>query len=105
MFSSPQELQTVLLCLPKLSVAACLHCITSKTRTRTPESNAGPTGLVSNEPTSPFESKLRYNPPMQGIAWSTIALGSLWLISAGSIGGQEVKSPEPEKSKAPVKTE
>jgi catechol 2,3-dioxygenase-like lactoylglutathione lyase family enzyme len=42
---------------------------------------------------------------MQGIAWSTIALGSLLLISAGTMGGQEVNSPQPEKSKAPVKTE
>src|SRR5260370_32022453 len=46
-----------------------------------------------------------YNPPMQGIPWSTIALGSLLLISARSIGGQEVKSPQPEKSKPPVKME
>jgi len=41
---------------------------------------------------------------MQGIRWSTIALGSLLLISPGS-RGQEVQSPQPEKSKAPVKTE
>src|ERR1700733_1710910 len=32
-----------------------------------------------------------YNPPMQGVLWSTIALGSLLLISAGSKGGQEVQ--------------
>jgi catechol 2,3-dioxygenase-like lactoylglutathione lyase family enzyme len=51
------------------------------------------------------ESKLMYNPPMQGIPWSTIALGSLLLIAARSAGGQEVKSPQPEKSKPPVKTE
>jgi catechol 2,3-dioxygenase-like lactoylglutathione lyase family enzyme len=42
---------------------------------------------------------------MQRISWSTIALGSLFLISAASNGGQEVQSPQPEKSKAPVKTE
>ncbi len=54
---------------------------------------------------NPFESKLMYNPPMQGIPWSTIALGSLLLISTRSIGGQDVKSPQPEKSKPPVKTE
>ena len=42
---------------------------------------------------------------MQVIPWITIALGSLLLISAGSMGGQEVKSPQPEKSKPPVKTE
>jgi catechol 2,3-dioxygenase-like lactoylglutathione lyase family enzyme len=53
----------------------------------------------------PFESKPMYNPPMQGLPWSTIALGSLLLIAARSTGGQQVKSPEPEKSKPPVKTE
>ena len=42
---------------------------------------------------------------MQGIPWSIIALGSLLLISARSVGGQEVKSPQPEKSKPPVKME
>ena len=42
---------------------------------------------------------------MQKIPWSTIALGSLLLISAYSIGGQEVKSQQPEKSKPPVKVE
>jgi predicted enzyme related to lactoylglutathione lyase len=46
-----------------------------------------------------------YNPPMQRLPWSTIALGSLLLISVSSIGGQDVKSPQPEKSKPPVKTE
>jgi catechol 2,3-dioxygenase-like lactoylglutathione lyase family enzyme len=42
---------------------------------------------------------------MQGIPWSTIALGSLLLIPACSIGGQQVQSPQPETSKLPVKTE
>jgi predicted enzyme related to lactoylglutathione lyase len=42
---------------------------------------------------------------MQALPWSTITLGSLLLISAGTIGGQEVKSPQPEKSKPPVKME
>src|SRR5579862_6742070 len=37
---------------------------------------------------------------MQGIPWSTIALGALFLISTPSKGEQE-----PEKSKPPVKTE
>ncbi|MGO9777746.1 MAG: VOC family protein [Terracidiphilus sp.] len=46
-----------------------------------------------------------YNPQMQGIPWSTITLGSLLLIPACSLGGQEVKSPQPEKSKPPVKVE
>src|SRR5580704_1670672 len=58
----------------------------------------------ADEPFSPFELKLMYNSPMQGIGWSTIALGSLLVISAYSIGGQEVKSSQPEKSKPPVKT-
>src|SRR5882672_8853276 len=43
---------------------------------------------------------------MRGITCSTIALGSLLLVSACSRGGgQEVSSPPPEKSKPPVKTE
>lgn len=42
---------------------------------------------------------------MQRIPWSTIALGSLLLISVGLEGGQEVQSPQPEKSTPPVKTE
>src|SRR5436190_6069507 len=39
---------------------------------------------------------------MKGTPWSTIALGSLWLISASSRGGQAVPSPQPEKPKPPV---
>jgi catechol 2,3-dioxygenase-like lactoylglutathione lyase family enzyme len=46
-----------------------------------------------------------YNARMQAIPWSTIALGSLLLISAYSKGGQEVQSPQLEKSKPPVKME
>src|SRR5215813_8047961 len=42
---------------------------------------------------------------MQGLRWIAVALGSLLLISAVSKGGQEVQSPESEKSKPPVKTE
>src|SRR5256885_16391379 len=42
---------------------------------------------------------------MQGIPWSTIALGSVLLISATSKGGREVESPQPKKSKPPVKME
>ncbi len=42
---------------------------------------------------------------MLGMPWSTIALGSLLLIAARSTGGQEVKSPQPETPKPPVKTE
>ncbi|MFZ3264384.1 MAG: VOC family protein [Terriglobales bacterium] len=42
---------------------------------------------------------------MHRTPWSTIALASLLLIAARSTGGQEVQSPQPEKSKPPVKTE
>jgi catechol 2,3-dioxygenase-like lactoylglutathione lyase family enzyme len=42
---------------------------------------------------------------MRGTPWSTIALGSLLLIPVCLKGGQEVQSPQPEKSKPPVKTE
>jgi catechol 2,3-dioxygenase-like lactoylglutathione lyase family enzyme len=42
---------------------------------------------------------------MRGIAWSTVTLGSLLLISATLQGEQDVQPPQPEKSKAPVKTE
>src|SRR6266567_3971080 len=60
---------------------------------------------ILSEPFSPFESKTLYNPHMQRIPWSTIALGSLLLIPVCSKGGQEVQSPQPEKSKPPVKME
>jgi hypothetical protein len=46
-----------------------------------------------------------YNPPMQATHWSTIALGSLLLISVFSKGGQQVQSSQPEKSAPPVKVE
>jgi hypothetical protein len=47
-----------------------------------------------------------YHPRMQKTLWSTLTLGSLMLISAGSKGGQEAPSPQPEKPKPPVvKTE
>ena len=42
---------------------------------------------------------------MKAKLWSTITLGSLLLIAANSIGGQEMKSPQPESSKPPVKVE
>jgi catechol 2,3-dioxygenase-like lactoylglutathione lyase family enzyme len=42
---------------------------------------------------------------MKRTPWSTIALSSLLLIAARASGGQEVKTPQPEKSKAPVKVE
>jgi hypothetical protein len=42
---------------------------------------------------------------MRGLPWSTIALGSLLLISTSSMGGQKVQSPQPEKSKPPGKME
>ncbi len=44
-----------------------------------------------------------YNPHMKSNMCRTVALSSLLLISVCSIGGQEVKSPQPEKSKPPVK--
>src|SRR5690348_11090700 len=61
-------------------------------------------------PHGPFDqfylAKDLYNPPMQGIHWSTIALGSLLLISAASSkGGQQVESPQSEKSQPTVKPE
>ena len=42
---------------------------------------------------------------MQRISWSTIALGSLLLISASAKGGQEAQSQQPAKPKPPVKME
>jgi catechol 2,3-dioxygenase-like lactoylglutathione lyase family enzyme len=42
---------------------------------------------------------------MQGTPWSAFTLGSLLIISALSTGGQEPQSPQPEKSRPPVKTE
>ena len=45
-----------------------------------------------------------YNPRMQRILWSTLAFGSLLLIPVCS-KGQAAESPQPEKSKPPVKVE
>jgi len=42
---------------------------------------------------------------MQGIAWKTMALGSMLLISMFSKGGQDTQSPQPENSKPPLKLE
>jgi catechol 2,3-dioxygenase-like lactoylglutathione lyase family enzyme len=42
---------------------------------------------------------------MQGTRWSTVTLGSLLLISACALGGQQLQSQEPEKPKPPVATE
>jgi lactoylglutathione lyase len=42
---------------------------------------------------------------MHAIPWSTITLGSLMLLSACLVGGQEAPSPQPDKSKEPVKME
>jgi catechol 2,3-dioxygenase-like lactoylglutathione lyase family enzyme len=42
---------------------------------------------------------------MQRLPWSTIALGSLLLITVFPKSGQEVQSKQPENSKPPVKTE
>jgi hypothetical protein len=46
-----------------------------------------------------------YNPPMQGISWIKIAIGSLLLIAASSCFGQDAKSAQPETPKPPVKME
>jgi catechol 2,3-dioxygenase-like lactoylglutathione lyase family enzyme len=46
-----------------------------------------------------------YNPQVQGIPWRTIALGSLLVSCLWAKGGQEVQSPQPEKSKPPVTAE
>ena len=62
-------------------------------------------GEFFGEPRSPVELKVMYNPPMQAIPWRIIALGSLLIISARSMGGQKVESSEPGTSKPPVKTE
>jgi catechol 2,3-dioxygenase-like lactoylglutathione lyase family enzyme len=69
------------------------------------DSREGESRRTLSEPFAPFESKLVYNPHMQGISWSTVALGSLLLISARVKGGQEAQSPQAEKSKPPVKVE
>src|SRR5690348_4183981 len=61
--------------------------------------------LLSCKGCQPAETRLVYNPPMQGKPWSTIALGSLLLIAALSTGGQDVKSQQAEKSKPPAKAE
>jgi catechol 2,3-dioxygenase-like lactoylglutathione lyase family enzyme len=42
---------------------------------------------------------------MQTIRWSTLAVGSLLLVAAGSAAGQQVKSSQPESAKPTVKTE
>jgi catechol 2,3-dioxygenase-like lactoylglutathione lyase family enzyme len=52
-----------------------------------------------------IEIEIAYNPHMQRIPRSTIALGSLLLVSVCLKGGQEVQSQETEKSKPPVKME
>src|ERR1043166_9336644 len=57
----------------------------------------------SSEPV--FRDRTLYNPQMQGIPWTTIALGSLLLIPVCSKGGQQVEAPQAEQSKAPAKTE
>src|SRR5690242_12589233 len=41
---------------------------------------------------------------MQAMPWITMPLGWI-LLSASSLGGQQVQSPQPEKPKAPVKAE
>src|ERR1700739_3492922 len=100
--ASPMNTQSGILC-DLVSLILYRRCQASSrhhARSRKSESRR-----TLSEPISQFESTLMYNPPMQGRPWSTIALGSLLLISARSIGGQDVHSPQPEKSKPPVKQE
>ena len=68
-------------------------------------SRKGESRQTPSAPFSPIRNRNLYNPRMQRILWSTIALGSLLLISSGSKRRQEVQSPQPEKSKLPVKME
>ena len=98
----PMNTQSGILCDPASLVLYGRCQASSRPHAR---SRKGESRRTLSEPFSPFESKLMYNPQMQGIPWSTIALGPLLLISARSIGGQEVQSPQPEKSKPPVKME
>jgi catechol 2,3-dioxygenase-like lactoylglutathione lyase family enzyme len=51
-----------------------------------------------------FKSNL-YTAPMQKTRWSTIALGSLLLMSLCATGGQEMQPTKSETSKPPVKVE
>ncbi|HXB71155.1 MAG TPA: hypothetical protein VNY05_23165, partial [Candidatus Acidoferrales bacterium] len=94
--------QSGILCDPASLVLDGRYQASSRPHAR---SGKGESRRTLSEPFSRFESKLVYNPHMQGIPRSTIALGSLLLISACLKGGQEVKSPQPEKSKPPVKME
>jgi catechol 2,3-dioxygenase-like lactoylglutathione lyase family enzyme len=82
----------------------CPKCGSGRTK---PVSIAIASGTHRRSTVAVFSIRIEtmYNPPMQGMPWSTIALGSLLLMSAGSMGGQEVKSPQHEKSKPPVKVE
>src|SRR6202035_1339232 len=98
----PMNTQSGILCDPASLVlyGRCQASARPHARSRKGESRR-----TVSEPFSPIESKLVYNPHMQKIPWSTIALGSLLLISVCSKGGQEVQSPQPEKSKPPVKME
>jgi len=78
----PMNTQSGILCDPASLVLYGRCRASSRPHAR---SRKGESRRTLSEPFSPFESKLMYNPPMQGIPWSTIALGSLLLISARSI--------------------
>src|SRR5579862_4363170 len=54
---------------------------------------------------SPVQIETCIIPHMKRIAWSTIALSSLLVISASLAGGQQVKSQQPETAKPAGKTE
>src|SRR6202521_4891466 len=96
----PMNTQSGILCDPASLVLYGRCQASSRPHAR---SRKGEWRRTLSEPFSPFESM--YNPHMQGIPWRTITLGSLLLISICSKGGQEVQSPQPEKSKPPVKME
>ena len=96
----PMNTQSGILCDPA-SLVLYRRCQTSSRPHA--RSRKGEWRRTLSEPFSPFESM--YNPHMQGILWRTVTLGPLLLISICSKGGQEVQSPQPEKSKPPVKME
>src|SRR6266700_2553516 len=98
----PMNTQSGILCGPASLVLYGRCQASSRPHAR---SRKGESRRTLSEPFSPFRIETLYNPHMQGIPWSTIALGSLLLIPVCSKGGQEVQSPQPEKSKPPVKME
>src|ERR1035437_8835041 len=78
----PMNTQSGILCDPASLVlyGRCQACSRPHARSR-----KGELRRTLSEPFSPFESNLMYTPAMEGIPCSTIALGSLLLISVRSI--------------------